>query len=239
MSNILLINKTNNNIGLKSRVARNGPELDMVHEFIDTTSKNFNNKKNKLAIFVEPMVDTAYPDIVLAEYNPKVLDNWDDLRSHIEITDIKIFENIRNMRGANISSIFKKTHFSYKTISQAIERLYDAKLIDRKNGKWVSKQLKEIYSIQRLVSVEAKIGQLNTLLRQADINKWFASESYALSPTKKPQKTTIERFKNYGIGLCTLNDGKIIEFNKAEKQKLPTSYMSWMFNEWVGRYEMQ
>lgn len=238
MSNILLINNTHNDIGLKSRITRIGPELDMVHEFIDTTSQNFKSKKNKLAIFIEPMVDTAYPDIVFAEYNPKVLDNWNDSRKNIKVTDMKIFENIRNMRGGNVSTIFKHTHFSYKEIIEAIERLYDAELIGRQKGKWVSKSLKEIYSIQRLKSVEAKIGQLSTVLKQADANRWFASESYALSPTKRPQKATIERFKHYGIGLCTLNDGKIIEFNKAEKQKLPTSYMSWMFNEWIGRYEM-
>jgi len=234
-----MINANKVDIGLKNRATRKGPELEMVYQFIDITTQAFKRKKNKLAVFIEPMVDTAYPDIVFAEYDPSCLDNWNDLRNHIEITDMKIFENIRAMKGENALSISERTHFSYKTILQSIERLCDAGLIERKNGKWISKPLREIYSIKRLISVEAKIGQWNTLLNQADANKWFASESYALSPVKKPKEVTIQRFKDFGIGLYSFNDGEVVEVNKAEKQKLPTSYMSWMFNEWVGRYETQ
>jgi hypothetical protein len=239
VSNVIIINANKVDIGLKNRTSRAGPELDMVYQFIDITTQTFKRKKNKLAVFIEPMVDTAYPDIVFAEYDPNFLDNWNDLRNRIEITDMKIFENLRAMRGGNASSVIERTHFSYKTVLQAIERLFDAGLIERKNGKWKSKPLKEIYSIKHLISVEAKMGQWDTLLNQADANKWFASESYALSPVKKPKEVTIQRFKDFGIGLYSFSDGEVIEVNKAEKQKLPTSYMSWMFNEWVGRYATQ
>jgi hypothetical protein len=226
-------------IGLKNRTTRTGPELDMVYQFIDTTTQAFKRKKNKLAVFLEPMVDTAYPDIVFAEYDPNLLDNWNDLRNRIETTDMKIFENLRAMKGGNASSIIERTHFSYKTTFQAIERLFDAGLIERKNGEWLPKPLKEIYSIKHLISVEAKMGQWGSLLNQADANKWFASESYALSPVKKPKEATVQRFRDIGVGLYSFSDGEVIKINKAEKQKLPTSYMSWMFNEWVGRYATQ
>ncbi|ASF48165.1 hypothetical protein [Methylovulum psychrotolerans] len=239
MSNVIIIDASKVDIGLRHRIGRNGPELDMVHQFIDITAQKFKQKKTSLAVFIEPMVDTAYPDVVFAEYTPNLLDNWHPLRNRLEIIDIKIFENIRAMRGGNASSIIERTHFSYKTIMLAIERLTDSGLIERKNGKWNSKPLKEIYGIKRLISVEAKMGQWDILLNQADANKWFASESYALSPIKTPKESTIQRFKAYGIGLYSFNDGEVIEINKAEKQNLPTSYMSWMFNEWVGRYATQ
>lgn len=238
MSNVIFIEVNKVDIGLKYRTARSGPELDMVYQFIDSTINLYqqNQKKNKLAVFLEPMVDTAYPDIVFAEYDPNLLDNWNDMRNHIEISDMKIFENLRAMKGGNMSSIIKRTHFSYKTVSHAIERLLDAGLIERRNGKWKSKPLKDIYSIKRLITIEAKMGQWNTLLNQANANKWFASESYALSPVKNPKNTTIQRFRDLGIGLYSFKDGEVIEVNKAEKQNLPASYMSWMFNEWIGRY---
>lgn len=236
---MMMIDVNKVDIGLKNRASRIGPELDMVYQFINTTTQEFNHKINKLAVFVEPMVDTAYPDIVFAEYDPNIIDNWNDFRNRIEVTDMKIFENLRVMRGGNASSIIDRTHFSYKTVLQAIERLFDAGLIERKNGQWKPKPLKEIYSIKHLISVEAKMGQWGALLNQADANKWFASESYALSPVKKPKETTVQRFREFGVGLYSFSDGKVIKINKAEKQKLPTSYMSWMFNEWVGRYATQ
>ncbi len=237
MSAILLVNNKSVDIGLKSRVSTIGPEIDMVHEFIYTTTESFKHKKNKLAVFIEPMVDRAYPDIVFAEYNPTILDNWEDARKNIEVIDMKILENLRALRGCNSEILFRRTQFNHKIILQSIERLYDAGLIERKNKIWKSKPLKEIYSLKRLMSVEAKIGNMDSLLRQADANKWFASESYGLSQVKRPKNTTIQRFQNYGVGLCGLDKGKVIEFNKASKQKLATNYMSWMFNEWVGRYE--
>jgi len=237
MSKILFIDTDNINIGLKSRTSTIGPEINLVHEFIDKTTISFKHKKNKLAIFIEPMVDTTYPDIVFAEYDPSYLDNWNDARNNIEIIDMKILENLRALRGCDSSRLSKRTQFSYKLILQSIERLYDAKLIERKNKIWKPKPLKETYSIKRLMAVEAKIGNMDSLLMQADSNKWFASESYALSQAKNPHETTIQRFQKHGIGLYGMNKGKVTRFSKASKQKLATNYMSWMFNEWVGRYE--
>ncbi len=239
MSCVMVIDSDRLDIGLKKRMSRQGPELDLVNQFIESTTSSFKHKRNKMAIFVEPLVDTAYPDIVFAEYDPTILEKWQSLRKNINITDIKIFENIRAMRGAKAETIVAKTHFNYKTILLSIERLVDAGLITRTNNQWTSKPLKEIYSIKRLLSVEAKMGEWDILLNQADANRWFASESYALSSVKNPKPSTVQRFKDYGVGLYGLSDGEVIEFNKADKQALPTSYMSWMFNEWVGRYVTQ
>jgi hypothetical protein len=239
MNNVIVIDSNKFDIGLEKRISRKGPELDLVNQFIDNTTNSFKHKRNKMAIFVEPLVDTAYPDIVFAEYDPSLLEQWQSSRNSINTTDIKIFDNIRAMRGAKAETIVSKTHFNYKTVLLSLERLLDAGLINRTNNQWISKPLKEIYSIKRLLSVEAKIGEWDTLLNQADANRWFASESYALSSVKNPKPHTIQRFKEYGVGLYGFSDGEVVEFNKAEKQGLPTSYMSWMFNEWVGRYVTQ
>lgn len=239
MNNIIVIDSDKVDIGLKKRTSRKGPELDLVNQFVESMTTSFKHKRNNMAIFIEPLVDTAYPDIVFAEYDPAVLEKWQSLRNNINTTDIKIFENIRAMRGAKAETIVAKTHFNYKTVLLSIERLMDGGLINRINNQWISKPLKEIYSIKRLLSVEAKMGEWDTLLNQADANRWFASESYALSSVKNPKPSTVQRFKDYGVGLYGFSDGEVIEFNKADKQALPTSYMSWMFNEWVGRYATQ
>ena len=122
---------------------------------------------------------------------------------------------------------------------ESIEKLYDAGLIERKQGQWKPKPLKETYSVKRLISIEAKMKEWKTLLNQADANQWFASESYALSSVKNPRESTINKFKDYGIGLYSLSNQRLVKLNEAKKQSLPKSYMSWMFNEWVGRYVSQ
>lgn len=226
-------------IGLKTRHYKDGPEMNLVNEFIDEVPKLFKSKKNEIALFIEPLIDRAYPDIVVTEYDPRIIEKWDKRRNLLDEIDFKIFENLRLFRGLNSQDLFKKTNFDYKTQLISLEKLLDAGLVHREQGKWKTKPLKEIYSIKRLISIEAKMKEWKTLLNQAEANQWFASESYALSSVKSPRETTVSRFREYGIGLYTLSDKKLLQLNEASKKSLPNSYMSWMFNEWIGRYTSQ
>ncbi len=239
MQNLLIIKDNYVDIGLKSRTSKEGPELDLVEEFIYEVPKIFKPKMNKLALFIEPLIDGAYPDVVVTEYNPKIIDGWKEQRNLLDKIDFKIFENLRQYRGLTSTELFKNTNHNYKTLLQCLEKLYDADLIERKQGKWKARPLKETYSVKRLVSVEAKMKEWKTLLSQADANQWFTSESYALSSVKNPRESTINKFRDYGIGLYSLSNQRLVKLNEAKKQSLPKSYMSWMFNEWVGRYVSQ
>lgn len=69
-------------------------------------------------------------------------------------------------------------------------------MIIRVNGKWKAEKLKNIYSIKKLVSVEAKISDMKKVAEQSLINTWFASQSYALTNIEKPQEVTLNNFKN-------------------------------------------
>lgn len=237
VSNVVVIDAESKDIGLKYRKPTDGPELDMVHQFIDYFVGSYSHRQNRVSIFVEPLVEQAYPDIVIAEYNPQALDNWRSSRNHVETIDLKVLQNIRALRGASAKTIVDRTNFSYKTILQSIEKLFDACLIDRKNGRWVANPLRDTYFLKSIVAVEAKLNQWDSLLNQAHANKWFASESYALSAVKQPKESTLKRFVTNGIGVYGLKNNDIIEHHKAEKQALPKNHISWMFNEWVGRYE--
>lgn len=239
MRDMLIIKDNYIDIGLKNRISREGPELELVEEFIHEIPKIFKPKKNKLALFIEPLIDGAYPDIVVTEYNPKIIDTWQKERNVLNNIDFKIFENLRQHQGLTSTELFKNTNHNYKVLLQSIEKLYDAGLVERKQGKWKPKPLSETYSVKRLVSIEAKMKEWKTLLNQADANQWFASESYALSSVKNPRESTISKFKDYGVGLYSLSNQKLVKLNEAKKQSLPKSYMSWMFNEWVGRYVSQ
>lgn len=232
---MIVIDNDRIDIGLKKRIVKEGPELDLVEEFIEEIPKLFRTKK-KLALFVEPLIEGSYPDIVITEFNPSIIENWKETRNQLSVTDLKVFETIRAYKGMNASELFQKTNHDYKTLLHCIEKLYDAGLIERKMSKWKSLPLREIYSVNRIISVEAKMKEWKTLLNQADANRWFSSESYALSSVKTPKETTINKFKDYGVGLFSLSNQKLVKLNEAEKQSLPKSYMSWMFNEWIGRY---
>jgi len=226
-------------IGIRFRNKTEGPELNLVYEYIDNISNNFKHRTNNLAIFIEPLVDTTYPDIVLLEYSPKSIDLWNDTRNKLEKNDIKLLSIIKQFESISSVSLHKRTNITHKNLLFSLENLLDSGLIDRKKEKWTIKSMKEIFYVKKIISVEAKINQLDNLLHQADINNWFSSESYALSSVKNPQKKTLDKFIDYGIGLHSLQDKKVLELTKAKKQSIPNNYITWMFNEWIGRYISQ
>lgn len=70
MDRILVIDNSNSNI--TTRKATLGAELDLVNNFIDYKLNNFKQKKSidiNLAIFCEPQIDNAYPDVIFTEYD--------------------------------------------------------------------------------------------------------------------------------------------------------------------------
>ena len=107
-------------------------------------------------------------------------------------------------------------------------------MIIRVNGKWKAEKLKNIYSIKKLVSVEAKISDMKKVAEQSLINTWFASQSYALTNIERPQEVTLNNFQKQGVGLYCKRNGfrKVVE---AQKLALPSSYLSLQFNEWIGK----
>ena len=82
-----------------------------------------------------------------------------------------------------------------------------------------------------------EISDWTSVFRQANVNRWFASESCVLSPVSNPSVRVITKAQKKGIGIYSMPSGlcaKIIQ--KPERSGgLPVSYASWMFNEWIGR----
>ena len=78
------------------------------------------------------------------------------------------------------------------------------------------------------------MSDIRKVAEQTLINTWFASQSYALVNSANPQNNTINNFLKQGTGLYCKQKGfkKIVE---AQKLKLPSSYLSLQFNEWVGK----
>ena len=214
-------------IGLYTRPSTQGEELDLVEDFIEYYIYNFlkTNKTSNLAVFVEPKVASGFPDIVFAAYSPKILENWSEERENLELQ--------RHFRNA-FCELITRLKMPEKDTIQAIEKLLDAHMIIREQGLWKPVDIKKIYNIRKLISVEAKMTDIKKVAEQSLINTWFASQSYALTNTSNPQSSTIKKFERQGTGLYCKKRSfrKIVE---AKKLASPSSYQSLQFNEWIGR----
>lgn len=222
-------------IGLFSRTVTQGEEYSMVLEFIDYYCCKFlrDNRKNNLAVFIEPRIVSGFPDVVFASYLPSIVDTWTDQRRHVDVNDLKILSCLLQTGGASGTQLLSLLKIPEKQTLISLEKLMDANLIIYKQKMWRPKDVRSIFSIRKLVSVEAKIGDISRVMEQSFINTWFASHSYALTSAVKPQDETVKAFSQRGLGLYCKGKSfhKVVD---AKPLTLPSSYQSLLFNEWIG-----
>ena len=235
MERITILDKDMPKIKLHTRTSTQGAEFDLVQEFIEYYCSKFlkDNKVNNLAVFIEPHIASGFPDIVFASYAPTILDNWSASRTKLDTVELKILSFLLIHNGINGNEIVSTLRMQHKQVLTSLEKLLDSNLIVRKNNAWYPRKRKDIYSIKKLVSVEAKTSNMNKVAEQSFINTWFASHSYALTKVTRPHDGTLKKFEDSGIGLYCKPKGfkKIVE---AKEFPLPSSYISLQFNEWIG-----
>ena len=236
MDRVLMFDHNMKEIGLYTRTVTRGPEWDLVEDFIEYYFYNFlkNNKTNHLAVFVEPKIASGFPDIVFASYSTRISANWSDQREKLHTNDLKIMSHLLSTKGSTGSELINRLKMPEKDTLQAIEKLLDARMIVREQGLWKPADVKKIYNIKDLISVEAKITDMKKVAEQSLINTWFASQSYALTNTSNPQSSTIKKFEKQGTGLYCRNK-KFKKIVEAKKMTSPSSYQSLQFNEWIGK----
>ncbi len=236
MERVIILNHSIKKIGLFTRTSTQGEEMEMVKNFIDYYIYTFlrYNKKDNLAIFIEPKVVSGFPDIVFASYSPQILNNWTDERKNLTIDDLKVLSHLIIKKGSSGGDLIRALRMQERNVLQSIEILYDANLICRREKLWVPAEMDYIYSINKLVAVEAKMSDIKKVTEQSMLNTWFSSHSYALINSSEPHQSTIQSFEQKGIGLYCKKKGfkKVVE---AKKLRLPSSYQSLQFNEWIGQ----
>jgi hypothetical protein len=233
---IMMLKNSNPGIGLHTRNATIGDEYAMVEQFIDYYCSKFvrDNKKSRLAVFVEPRIESGFPDVVFASYLPSITNNWTDKRESLDIYDLKLLSYLCSTTETSGTKLISKLGFPEKQTIISLEKLMDAKLVTYRDHSWRVRELRNVFSLTKLIAVEAKINDINKVVEQTHLNTWFASHSYALTNSTRPQSETVKTFSRYGIGLYCRGKRfqRVVE---AKEHTLPSSYLSFQFNEWIGR----
>jgi hypothetical protein len=222
-------------IRLSSRAPVEGPERELVASFLARGVRRARRGTNVTA-FIEPRLETGFPDIVVAYWRPKVFEAWDESRSSLAVDDVRILHFLHGVRGADMETLCRLLDPKRRKVAESLERLRLAKLVRYRCGVWVPRALSSMFGISDLVAVEAKVRDWQTALEQAHFNRWFASMSYVLLPATSLRGAVLERATAYGVGIIGRGrNGQLAEVLASAVDNVPRSYGSWMFNEWVGR----
>jgi hypothetical protein len=221
-------------VGLSFRTPTAGPEYDLVLDYIDSQLPPAPRGQNR-TIFVEPEIDSGFPDVVAVYWHAATALRWTSARAVLTKVDIRVAHFLA-MVGATELETFRP--FFTKSVVPSLERLKSAGIARSTSKAWQLRSLREIFAIRRLVAIEAKIDQWRDGLHQAIQNTWFASESYLLLPRVPRGSDLLDDASRMGVGVKTRDQNLDSSEGTARRDRIPKSYASWLFNEWAWRAAM-
>lgn len=222
-------------IGLIARTITKGNEYDMVYRYIKHIMEKYENLKDKhIAIFVEPLIDTGYPDIVIVEYYVSRNLLFNENRLKLSIQELKLLFHIQKNKNTSLLEIERLLGFPLDEVKKSVLKLESCDLVHvSKKGNYVRNIPINSYSrIKKIISIEAKLDKWSEAIKQAERNTRFATESYILMNKGCCSNSILSKCKELGIGIILVN-GAIQTKLKSEKRSFPVSFTSLVFNEWI------
>jgi hypothetical protein len=232
----LLISENRSDLGLALRRPTQGVESQFLENFLSAVLIKPSRVGLETAVFYEPWLESGAPDAVLAEFDPAIFHSWSEARNLLEVGDLKILQYLYQVQGSTTLDVVQRLGLSIRAVQGATERLMYAGLLRSARNHLRPIAVRRAFGIKRLIAIEAKMKGSRVVFEQAQVNRWFASETYALCPTGRSTEKLAEFSRSYGVGLYTFLPGaepkRVV---RSARSPLPTSYASWLFNEWIGR----
>lgn len=225
-----------NTLNLRFRLPRPGPESELVQAMLKNIDTVVGRGREHL-VLIETYAEMGIPDVLIIEYDSsKITNHYCESRKALSKDHLKILHHIwtSGRPGKTTLDLVNELGFSKKRIISACETLRLADLLSRKGERFTVQKRKDNFFIQRIISIEAKMGNVRKVVEQALINLNFASHSYVLLPHEKITSRTKDNIPDQ-LGLLGQKDEKTIRSKPAKKFGIPSSYFSWMINEYVGQ----
>lgn len=219
----------------QARTPQEGRETDLVLSFMDryVSSIAARQKESDIAVFLEPSIDSGYPDIVIAVYSKGFMQSWSESRSRLTDRALKVLSCLIDAGSRTTRELTEYSGFSASNLEHDLLLLQDAGLVTKNAQKWKAERKSKFFGLKRLIAIEAKINSSKQAIYQAFCNRRFSSESYVLLASESPTQATQEKCRERGIGLLAGERGQRII--KAVSGSVPVNYTSLKFNEWIAR----
>lgn len=215
-------------MGLSFRGRTPGPESDLVDWFLATCPIR-TPAGCRTTIFCEPRLESGFPDLVVVTWSPIPVRDWISERALLTCRDLRV---LHFLMSQPFSSHGRLQELFPSKLKSTLDRLQAADLIRERRTGWMPRALSESFAVRSIVAIEAKIRNWRDGLEQAVLNTWFASHSYILLPHIPRHSPLLDEARLHGIGVWTRDN---VRFPRSAPDRLPRSYVSWLFNEWAWR----
>jgi hypothetical protein len=219
--------------GLSFRKSRSGPEEDLVLNFLSKLSSK-SEPGIQLTIFKEPWLESGSPDLVGVFWHLPTAEKWSCNRVDLQPFDFRVLHQLANWGKTDAAAI--QNLFGRRS-ADSLDRLQAASMITVEQGKASVSPVHTLYAVRHIFAIEAKIRDWRNALRQAFLNRWFATSSHVLLPRMPSNGNAVAEARSLGVGLWGPEVTKLAL--KPPISFEPISYASWLFNDWAWKHWTQ
>ncbi len=213
------------------RQTRSGPESNLVEQFLQDLP--FGTQHDcRVTVFREPRLQSGFPDLVAVLWHEPTTKRWDEARASISTDDVRLVHLLASHGPRDEEGL---AHMFQRRLKPLLRRLVTLGLIYESGGFWQVSDLSHCFAVRKIIAFEAKISDWRAGLRQASLNRWFASESYVLLRCVRNQKDLLVEAQALGVGVWIAGDLQPLLRSSSSCGPQPVSYASWLFNEWSWR----
>lgn len=222
-------------ISINGVYARPGAEANFTQRYLDEEYINI-VCKDDIAIFIEPNLGFSKPDLVIVFWDSQKSINWPLARTRLKKVDFKLIQFLYRKGSATDEEIYK---IFPNLERKSILRLVNAKLIEQWSTQWILSPIDSIFSIKRIISIEAKLSFSKRAIYQAYTNSIFSTESHVLTKSKSPGEELQNDAIKKGIGVISYEPGKRKKrLVSSKKMNQPISHISWIFNNSIWEQKL-
>jgi hypothetical protein len=215
------------------RQTTHGPELDIVNMYCAEHLASLGVIES-LSIFLEPKLNTGFPDIVAVFWDKEVTHKWPEARASLTSSDMAIVHHVNLTGHFPVEQLVKR--FGTRKTSEMMLRLSDSQVAEVKSDEILRKPLSNTFAVKRIVAIEAKVRDWSKGLEQAFQNTLFASESYLLLESLPNSQKLFRNAERLGVGILDKNRSVTQPYLRSKVGLLPTSHAAWLFNEWAWKF---
>ncbi|TAL29766.1 MAG: hypothetical protein EPN93_20725 [Spirochaetes bacterium] len=224
-------------VDIRFKKRTEGPESILVNDFLSVYKQNNSNIDKSFTVFTEPFTGSGFPDLVIVLWDDVKIHKWHPERSNLRNIDLKILHHMMtNHCSYTLESLRDQLGYSTKQLECSLDKLSSSSLVRHfKNDTFCVCSRSDAFYVKTIIAIEAKIKNWKAAFNQAETNFWFASESYVLLPGESLRNSIIDKAAESPAGLLSYYNNNYDVVSKSERRKMPVSYCSWIFNEYIGK----
>lgn len=213
---------------IPSRASKEGPEDDFLRRSFD---RGLNEHVGMESFwFYELDMPIGVPDAVavVARNNNAVKTN----RKNLNAKHIRTLCHIYKYEAESRTGLQESLFLSRTDALRILSDLSDADLIELEEDTIRRFHIDDVFRLEQIIAIEAKLTNWREAVLQASRNKWFASHSYVLVPPIGKLEQLVLMAQDHGVGVITFDGDSVELVLDCGVQDIPASYGSWLVNEW-------